>query len=301
VISPTTAGDDAHVTYGRGLAIILHAAFPGDGLETVPFLGNSPKDTALARILEEAVLSVNAETSNMTLPEWAKHCANMRQNTSLSVRSKQALTLGVVDFFSHEVWVPFQPAPGSGPGGTDLPATEYLREPASAALLRMTWGGDLAFASSDSMAPTARLFGYSGSLITNAQRSAGSLADSVLCDLFVRLSQGAGTSDPEEDAIEITEGWRNTQWPDCMITLPRIGAASAVDMKRMFDYAQSGNWPNFKTKAISAVSSTPEIRALFPREKNPANVEAPRFYNWHLQRECQLRCRHTPFSRASAG
>ena len=56
LIRPTGTGDDAHVPYGRALSVILHAALPGDGLESVPFLGNSPKDTALARILEEAVL-----------------------------------------------------------------------------------------------------------------------------------------------------------------------------------------------------------------------------------------------------
>ena len=112
-------------------------------------------------------------------------------------------------------------------------------------MLHLTWAGDLAFASSDSLAPTARLFGYTGGLITNAQRSAFGQADLVLCDLFVRLSQGAENSNPEEDAIEITEGWRNTQWPDCMITLPKQGPASAVDMKRMFDYARVSNWQNF--------------------------------------------------------
>ena len=220
------------------------------------------------------MLGVNAEASNLTLPEWAKHCANLRQSTSLSDRSKQALTLNVTDFFSHEVWVPFHPAPGSGPGGVDLPPTAYLREPASAAMLHLTWAGDLAFASSDSLAPTARLFGYTGGLITSAQRSAFGQADLVLCDLFVRLSQGAENSNPEEDAIEITEGWRNTQWPDCMVTLPKQGPASAVDMKRMFDYARNSNWQNFKTKSIAASASSPEMRALFPRETNPAKVEA---------------------------
>ena len=102
LLRPTGAGDDAHVPYGRALSVILHAALPGKGLEAVPFLGNSPKDTALARILEEAVLGVDAEASNLTLPEWAKHCADLRQSTSLSDKSKQALTLNVTDFFSHE-------------------------------------------------------------------------------------------------------------------------------------------------------------------------------------------------------
>jgi hypothetical protein len=273
LLRPTMAGDDAHVPYGRGLAVILHAALPGNGTEAVPFLGNSPKDTALARILEEAVLCVNEEASNLTLTEWAKHCADMRQNTSLSVRSKQALTLNVIDFFSHDIWVPFQPAAGSGPGGVDLPPTTYLREPAAAAMLHLTWAGDLAFASSDSLAPTTRLFGYTGGLVTNAQRSAFGQADLVLGDLFARLTQGANTN-PEEATIEIAEGWRNSQWPDCMITLPNQGPASAVDMKRMFDYASNSNWPNFKTKAIAAAASTPEMRALFARETNPANVEA---------------------------
>ena len=47
LLCPTKGGDDAYVSYGRGLSVILHAALPGDGLESVPFLGNSPKDTAL--------------------------------------------------------------------------------------------------------------------------------------------------------------------------------------------------------------------------------------------------------------
>jgi hypothetical protein len=273
LMRPMMAGDDAHVQYGRGLAVILHAALPGSGIEAVPFLGNSPKDTALARILEEAVLCVNEEASDLTLTEWAKHCADMRQNTSLSTRSKEALTLNVIDFFSHEVWVPFQPAQGTGPGGTDLPPTTFLREPAAAAMLHLTWAGDLAFASSDSLAPTARLFGYIGGMVTNAQRSAFGQADITLSDLFAKLTQGDNPK-PEEAAIEIAEGWRNSQWPDCMITLPSLGPASAVDMKRMLDYAINANWPNFKTKAIAAAASTPEMRALFARETNPANVEA---------------------------
>ena len=274
LIRPTGTGDDAHVPYGRALSVILHAALPGKELEAVPFLGNSPKDTALARILEEAVLGVDAEASNLTMSEWAKYCADLRQSTSLSDKSKKALTLNVTDFFSHEIWVPFNPAPGTGPEGSNLPPTAYLREPAAAAMLHLTWAGDLAFASSDSLAPTARLFGYTGGLITGAQRSAFGQADLVLCDLFVRLSQGKENSNPEEDAIEITEGWRNTQWPECMVTLPRLGPASAVDMKRMFDYSSNSTWQNFKTKSIAASASSPQMRALFPRETNPAKVEA---------------------------
>ena len=163
---------------------------------------------------------------------------------------------------------------GSGPGGVDLPPTEFLRAPASLAMLHLTWAGDLAFASSNSLAPTARLFGYTGGFITCAQRSAMSQADLVLRALFVQLSQGATTSNPEEDAIEITEGWRNMQWPQCMVTLPKIGPSSTVDLKRMFEYAALNSWQNFKSKSIAAASSAPELRALFPREVNPANVEA---------------------------
>ena len=90
LLCPTKAGDDAFVTYGRGLSVILHAALPGDGLEPVPFLGNSPKDTALARILEEAVLGVSEETSGMTMPEWVKHCADMRQTEHIAQRQIEA-------------------------------------------------------------------------------------------------------------------------------------------------------------------------------------------------------------------
>ena len=68
----------------------------------------------------------------------------------------------------------------------DLPPTTFMRAPASMAMLHLSWAGDLAFATGDSLAPTARLFGYTGGLITCAQRSAMSQADLVLRDLFVR-------------------------------------------------------------------------------------------------------------------
>ena len=99
-------------------------------------------------------------------------------------------------------------------------------------------------------------------------------ADVVLCDLFIRLTQGGVTSIPEEDAIELTEGWRNSQWPACMVTLPTTRAAGAVDLKRMFEYAAANTWKHFKLKAVAAARSRPELRALFPNESNPANVKA---------------------------
>ena len=73
-------------------------------------------------------------------------------------------------------------------------------------------------------------------------------ADVVLCDLFIRLTQGGATSIPEEDAIELTEGWRNSQWPACMVTLPTTRAAGAVDLKRMFEYAAANTWKHFKPR-----------------------------------------------------
>ena len=42
----------------------------------------------------------------------------------------------------------------------------------------------------------------------------------------------------------------------------------------MFEYAADNCWRHFKAKALAAASSKPELRALFPREMNPANVEA---------------------------
>ena len=168
LICPTVAGDDAHTTYGRCMAIVLHAALPGDGLDAVPFLLNSLKDTALARILEqEAVLGVKEGARDLTMPEWVKHCADLRAGKSLSVRAKNALTLQVNDFFHHETWVPVYPAAGSGPGGVDLPPTKCMREPTSLALLQLAWAGDFAFLSGDSLAATARPFGYTGSFITS--------------------------------------------------------------------------------------------------------------------------------------
>ena len=88
----TSVGDDAWITYGRALAVILHAAIAGDGLDQVPFLLNSPKDTTLARILDEALLAVGEEARNLSLPEWAKHCVDLHASKSLSDRSKAALT-----------------------------------------------------------------------------------------------------------------------------------------------------------------------------------------------------------------
>jgi hypothetical protein len=87
-----------------------------------------------------------------------------------------------------------------------LPATVYLRAPASQALLQLVWSGYFAFASGCSLAAVGRLFGYTGGLITKTQRTAMGQADVVLCDLFIRLTQGGTTSVPEEDAIELTEG-----------------------------------------------------------------------------------------------
>jgi hypothetical protein len=59
-----------------------------------------------------------------------------------------------------------------------------------------------------------------------------------------------------------------------MVTLPKTGPASTVDLKRMFEYAALNCWRTFKAKAVAAASSKPELRALFPREANPVNVEA---------------------------
>jgi hypothetical protein len=87
LMCPTSAGDDAYLTYGRGLSAVLHAALPGDGLDAVPFLLNSPKDTALARILEEAVLGVNEET-NRNGRSIAQTC--VRANRSAPGRSRRS-------------------------------------------------------------------------------------------------------------------------------------------------------------------------------------------------------------------
>ena len=51
-------------------------------------------------------------------------------------------------------------------------------------------------------------------------------------------------------------------------------AAAAVDLKCMFEYAADNCWKHFKPKAVAAAKSKPELRALFPNESNPANVEA---------------------------
>ena len=42
----------------------------------------------------------------------------------------------------------------------------------------------------------------------------------------------------------------------------------------MFDYAIDNSWKGFKMKATAAIKSKPELRALFPKEANPATVEA---------------------------
>jgi hypothetical protein len=57
LMCPAVAGDDAHMTYGRCLAVVLHAAVPGDGLEAVPFLLNSPKDTGYSRRMKYSRLA----------------------------------------------------------------------------------------------------------------------------------------------------------------------------------------------------------------------------------------------------
>ena len=60
-------------------------------------------------------------------------------------------------------------------------------------MLHFTWAGDFAFASGDSLAPTAQLFGFTGGFITTTQRTTMGQADIVLCDLFVRLTQGGAS------------------------------------------------------------------------------------------------------------
>ena len=101
-----TVGDDAWISFGRALSVILHAAIAGKGLDQVPFLLNSPTDTALARILEEALLALGEEARDLTMTEWIRHCAELLGSKSLSDRSKAALTLEVNDFFHHETWTP---------------------------------------------------------------------------------------------------------------------------------------------------------------------------------------------------
>ena len=89
--------------------------------------------------LEEAVLAVDEDAHDLSMPEWAKHRAELLASKSLIDRAKAALTLGVNDFFHHETWAPYFPPAGSGPGGADLPGTVYLRAPASHALLQLVW------------------------------------------------------------------------------------------------------------------------------------------------------------------
>ena len=118
------------------------------------------------------MLAVDEDAHDLSMPEWAKHCAELLASKSLSDRAKTALTLGVNDFFHHETWAPNFPPTGLGPGGADLPGTVYLRAPASQALLQLVWSGDFAFASGGSLAAVGHLFGYTGGLITKSQRTA---------------------------------------------------------------------------------------------------------------------------------
>ena len=109
LLNLSTVGDDAWITYDRAVSVIMHAAIAEDGLDQVPFLLNSPTDTALARILEEALLALGEEARDLTMTEWIRHCAELLGSKSLSVRAKAALTLEVNDFFHHETWTPYFP------------------------------------------------------------------------------------------------------------------------------------------------------------------------------------------------
>ena len=51
-------------------------------------------------------MGVKEDARGLSMPEWAKHCADLRASKSLSARSNNALTLQVNDFFHHETWVP---------------------------------------------------------------------------------------------------------------------------------------------------------------------------------------------------
>ena len=66
------------------------------------------------------------EARDLTMTEWIRHCAELLGSNSIGVRAKAALTLEVNDFFHHETWTSVLPPSGTGPGGTDLPGTNFL-------------------------------------------------------------------------------------------------------------------------------------------------------------------------------
>ena len=123
LLNLSMVSDDAWIKYGRVVSMIWHAAIAGDGLN-IQFLLNSTKDTALAEILEEAVLAMSEEARDLAMPEWTSRYTELLASKSLSDKSRAALTWELNDFFLHKIHFPLK---DSGPGGVDLPGTNFLR------------------------------------------------------------------------------------------------------------------------------------------------------------------------------
>ena len=168
LLSLSKTGDDAWTTYGRIRCVVMNAALTGYRLDYVAFMMYSPKDTALARIREEAVLAVDEDASGIKMSEWDKLYAEMPDSKSLS---GTALTLRMDGCLHQQTWTPYFPPAGSGPGGVDLPPTEVLRTPTSHAPIQLMLTDKFAFASSDNMADAGRVFEYTGDLIIIAHRT----------------------------------------------------------------------------------------------------------------------------------
>ena len=140
LLNLSMVSDDAWIKYGRVVSMIWHAAIAGDGLN-IQFLLNSTKDTALAEILEEAVLAMSEEARDLAMPEWTTHCTELLASKSLSDKSRAALTWELNDFFLHKIHFPLK---DSGPGGVDRPDANLLRAPASATRLQMVESDEFA-------------------------------------------------------------------------------------------------------------------------------------------------------------
>ena len=166
LLNLSMASDDAWIKYGRVVSMIWHAAIAGDGLN-VQFLLNSTKVTALAEILEEAVLAMSEEARDLAMPEWISRYTELLASKSLSDKSRAALTWVLNDFFLHKIHFPLK---DSGPGGVDQPDANLLRSSASATRLQMVQSEEVAFANGSNRAAVGHLL--PGGLVTTSQLTA---------------------------------------------------------------------------------------------------------------------------------
>jgi hypothetical protein len=235
LLNLSMVSDDAWIKYGRAVSIILHAAIAGDGLN-IQFLLNYTNDTALAEILEEAVLAMSEEARDLAMPAWTKHRTVLLASKSLGDKSRADLTWELNEFFLHKIHFPLK---DSGPGGVDRPDANLLRAPASATRLQMVESEEFAFANGSNRAAVGHLLGHTGGLVTTSQLTAlGQVEMESAVALAVRMRMEA------QDGIASVMRLRGGGWSE----RPRGGDGQGRAEKRPWgdgDETEGGSKPVF--------------------------------------------------------